>query len=101
MEHTIASEGQGRAVARGLYLPELGTADEISWHLQVSPATVRRMLRDGTLVGSKVGRRWYVSRRALLGLVEGRRLPSSPLYRIWASRSDKEVPGPGEAEEES
>jgi len=56
---------------RNLYLPEVGTVEDISEHLHLTRETVRRRLRDGTLVGRKVGRRWYITRRALLGVLEG------------------------------
>jgi len=57
--------------SRNLYLPEVGTVEDVSEHLRLTPETVRRRLRDGTLIGRKVGRRWYITRRALLGVLEG------------------------------
>jgi len=75
-----------RGVRRSLYLPEVGTVEDIAEHLRMSPETVRRKLRDGTLVGRKVGRRWYITRRALLGIVEGEWPRGDPVAarKIWS-----------------
>ena len=61
---------------RALYLPEVGTVEDVARHLRLSPATVRRLIREGKLIGRKLGGRWYVTRRALLGCLESGPPPS-------------------------
>ncbi len=63
--------------SRDLYLPEIGTVADVARHLQLSHETVRRLIRDGHLPAEKLAGRWYVSRRALLGVLDG----GAPPYR--------------------
>ncbi len=49
------------------------TIKEVAWYLRINRATVVRMLKDGRLKGSKVGRHWRIpveSLRALLNIGE-------------------------------
>ena len=48
------------------------TPDEGALRLGMSPCTVRRWLRDGILVGHRVGRRWELSERAVSEVVRAR-----------------------------
>ena len=57
---------------RSLSLPDIVSAERLAHHLNVSPTTVRAHLRRGDLPGRKIGRRWFVSRRDLLGFLEAR-----------------------------
>ena len=52
------------------------TVDEVAARLRVDPETVRRMLRDGRLVGVRLGGRragWRITESALAALMAGRR----------------------------
>lgn len=42
---------------------------EISERLDISPATVRRYIKDGRLVGKKVGHKFFITEEALLALL--------------------------------
>jgi excisionase family DNA binding protein len=51
----------------------LYTSEDLAEILQLSVATVQRMLKDGTLPGFKLGsRRWYVLGKDLLAMGTGR-----------------------------
>lgn len=51
---------------RSVTVPDICDVEDAAFHLRTSFATVRRWMRDGTLPGAKLGRRWYVTREALL-----------------------------------
>lgn len=44
---------------------EVLTPEEVAEILKVTPATVRKLLRDGELPGRKIGKSWRVTRQAL------------------------------------
>lgn len=60
------------AVARALALPDIACPVAIAAHLGIHVRTVRRYLREGTLPGRRIGRRWYTDRRELLDAVRSR-----------------------------
>ncbi len=60
-----ATAGPTRPV-ESIYLPDILVAEELSGILRMTPAGVRAALRAGRLPGRRVGRRWLVSRTALL-----------------------------------
>lgn len=45
--------------------PAMATVEEAAERLAVSPATVRRWLEEGAIVGRKIGRAWRVDLGAL------------------------------------
>lgn len=49
------------------------TIDEVADLLHLHRDTVRRMLREGRLPGTKVGRAWRIARQALDAYVRGER----------------------------
>lgn len=49
--------------------------------LDVSPATVRALCRDGSLPAFKVGRAWRFSRRRLTALLEGEEAAHADVFR--------------------
>ena len=51
---------------RSVALPDFCTASDLAEHLGIAPSTVRRALREGHLPGRRCGRRWLVSRSALV-----------------------------------
>ena len=57
------------AALRSVSLPDVATVESVAHILRVSPSTVRAHLRAGHLPGRKLGRRWYVSRPALLAVL--------------------------------
>lgn len=59
------TSGRGRPV-ESIYLPDILVAEELSGILRMTPAGVRAALRSGRIPGRRVGRRWLVSRSALL-----------------------------------
>jgi excisionase family DNA binding protein len=49
------------------------TAEQVAEQLQMHPRTVRRMLADGRLPGTKIGtKEWRISASALKDFIEGR-----------------------------
>lgn len=58
---------------RALSLPDICRVEDIAAHLKISQSAVRRLLRTGDIPGRRVGRRWLVSRLALLRWVEAAR----------------------------
>lgn len=69
-------------------LPELLTPSEAAKALRVTDQTIRRMLREGELVGVRVGKRWVVAKDSIRELLRpitvelagGRTLFMPPLY---------------------
>ncbi len=53
---------------RNLYIPEIALVRDVARHLCSSRSTVRRLIRDGVIPAKKLGGRWYIARRELLGL---------------------------------
>jgi excisionase family DNA binding protein len=51
-------------------LPQVLTADEAAKALRVSPESVRRWLRDGSMQGVKFGHTWRVSRDEVLRVLQ-------------------------------
>lgn len=47
-------------------LPAVMTADEVADLLRIDPDTCRTWLRAGYIDGTKVGRKWKISRSAVL-----------------------------------
>lgn len=50
-------------------LPDMLTLRQVMEYLQLSEATVRRMLKDGRLRGTKLGAVWRIPREALDELI--------------------------------
>jgi len=66
-------ENPGELTARALRsvaLPDICTDEDLSRVVGIPLPLVRRHLREGRLPGRRCGRRWLVSRRALLGWLE-------------------------------
>jgi excisionase family DNA binding protein len=57
---------------------ELLTTAEVSAYLRVGPATIHRMLKDGTLPGVKIGKSYRVRRADLEAWYEARRVDQTP-----------------------
>lgn len=57
---SVALCGIASAVIEKLYTPE-----QVADHLQIDEQTVRRFLRDGEIVGHRIGRQWRISESAL------------------------------------
>lgn len=53
-------------VFRSLSLPDVCTVEDLAGHFRMSRTAVRLALREGRIPGRRCGRRWLVSRRALL-----------------------------------
>lgn len=51
-------------------LPALMEVEDVATYLHSAPETVRRMLREGRLVGVRVGRKWLVSKDELRAYIE-------------------------------
>ena len=51
---------------RALALPDICQVEDLASHLRQSPAAIRAALRRGQLPGRRVGKRWLISRAALL-----------------------------------
>jgi excisionase family DNA binding protein len=54
------------AAARAIALPDVVSVEELARHIGLSDATVRDLIRSGAIPGKKLGRRWFVSREALI-----------------------------------
>jgi excisionase family DNA binding protein len=50
-------------------LPDLLTIGQVAKYLQVSDSTVRRMLKDGRLRGTKLGVLWRIPRESVEELI--------------------------------
>jgi hypothetical protein len=66
--------------ARSLTIADVCSVEDLAIHFRVSRAAVRRWLKLGLLPGRRIGRRWYVTRHAILASLRGesgmlRRLP--------------------------
>ncbi len=51
---------------RQIFLPDLLVIEDLARVLRITPAGVRAALRAGRLPGRRIGKRWFVSRAALL-----------------------------------
>ena len=61
------------AATRAVLLPEILDVPELARWLRCSESSARRLLREGRIPGRRIGKRWLVSREALLQvLVTGR-----------------------------
>jgi excisionase family DNA binding protein len=85
MAYLVDPEGRC-GICRSLVADFL-TADEVATALRLHPRTVRRMLADGRLPGTKVGgKAWRVSRRLLVNLVEGEQAQKELAQFLGGSR---------------
>ena len=50
---------------------EVLTIEEAAEFLKMTPKTIRKMLKEGTIPGSRVGKQWRTTRRALLDCIDG------------------------------
>jgi len=66
MADTPQSTPASSRAVESIYLPDILVAEELSSILRMTPAGVRAALRAGRIPGRRVGRRWLVSRTALL-----------------------------------
>lgn len=73
----LQSEATARAL-RSVALPDVCRVEDLATHLGMSPSAVRRALRRGEIPGRHVGRRWLISRPALLEWLSSPREPSAP-----------------------
>jgi excisionase family DNA binding protein len=55
---------------RGCYVLSLLTVEEVAQRLKIKAVIVRRWLRDGRLVGLRLGRLWRVGESALEEFIE-------------------------------
>lgn len=58
------------AATRSVLLPQILDVQDLAKWLRCSEPTVRALLRAGRLPGRRIGRRWLVSRDALLSFLE-------------------------------
>ena len=63
---------------RGTFLPRVMLAADLARACGCSLATARKWLRDGRVPGAKFGRRWLVSREALVARIEAASHRRSP-----------------------
>lgn len=61
--------------ARTIFLPDLLLVEDLAPVLRMSPSGVRAALRAGRIPGKRVGRKWMVSRAALLGFIASPDVP--------------------------
>lgn len=61
-----------------LVLPDIATDREVSKHLGITPRTVQRLLRHGVIPGKKLANRWFISREALLLVLDGPEVGEAP-----------------------
>lgn len=74
MDDLVAAAEDARL--RRVVLPDLMVVEDVAAFLWLSPASVRRLIREGRIPAAKLGRRWIVERRSLLdALEEARRVP--------------------------
>lgn len=52
-----------------LVLPDIISVCELHRHLGLSKSVIRSKFRTGEIPGRKIGRRWFVARRALVELL--------------------------------
>lgn len=64
-------QGVAAQFLRAVALPDICQVEDLASHLRQSPSSIRAMLRKGQLPGRRVGRRWLVSRAALLAWLAG------------------------------
>lgn len=57
------------AATRAIALPDVASAADLARHLHLSESAVRGLLRTGVIPGRKLGRKWFVSRQALLSVL--------------------------------
>lgn len=62
----VPSDTAAAQAFRSVALPDICRVEDLASHLQLAPSTIRRALREGRLPGRRLGRRWLVSRSALL-----------------------------------
>lgn len=61
-------------------MEELLTIYETALYLRVSESTVRRMVKDGRIPATRIGRQWRVSRAALADLVQSEPDPAADFF---------------------
>lgn len=79
------------AAARRVVMPDVLDVDDVAYWLRCSPALVRSLLKTRRIPGRRVGRRWLVTRAALLRVIESPPEPGeAPELRIVPSISSRE-----------
>jgi hypothetical protein len=56
--------------ARRIVMPDVLDVDDLAFWLRCTPAFARSLLRSGAIPGRHLGRRWLVTRSALLRVLE-------------------------------
>lgn len=77
MAHQHLPSDVATRVLRSVALPDVCRVEDLAEHLQVSTAAIRRALRRGELPGRRVGRRWLISRLALVEWLSSTPPPSA------------------------
>ena len=70
MNKNALSPEAAAAAIRAVTLPDVCRVEHLAEPFGLTPGAVRKLLRQGRLPGRRVGRRWLVSRRALLRWLE-------------------------------
>lgn len=89
--HPDSKRDQAAAATRAVMLPEILDVSDLSRWLRCSPATSRRLLRDGVVPGKRIGRRWFVTRDALLTKL--RPADQRPRPRVLRAADDRGASG--------
>ena len=87
------------AATRTVLVPDVLDASGASFWLHCSLPYVRSLLRSGRLAGRRVGRRWLITRTALLAFVneaQGRLDSSAPPLRVISGQQGDALTGPTE-----
>ena len=50
------------AAAKSVFLPDVLLVEDLADVMRVTPAAVRALIRQGTIPGRKLGKRWLISR---------------------------------------
>ena len=97
MKQQALSPEAAATALRSVSLPDVVTVRDLEDHIGLSGSTLRAHLRAGRLPGRRVGRRWLISRQALLAFLaenaveaRPRRTAARPSARAWRILEGKE-----------
>jgi excisionase family DNA binding protein len=51
---------------------EVLTIEDAAELMKLAPKTIKKMMKEGTIPGRRIGRQWRTTKRALLDCIDGR-----------------------------
>jgi excisionase family DNA binding protein len=85
MNTTSPTKADAVAATRAVLLPEVLDVEALAYWLRCSPSSARAHLRAGRIRGRRIGRRWLISREAVLRALASER-EQAPMRVVGGGR---------------